>query len=98
MTRAPQEGDVQDFRLKAGPGPIAWRLSSKAARRKLARTSKLSFIEEGSGPAGQTGLMAIDLGRIDDVVLGRKDLGVSYYLAAVIDDAAQEVTHVIRGN
>ena len=32
-----------------------------------------------------------------DVVLGRKDIGVSYHVAVVIDDAAQGVTHVTRG-
>ena len=32
-----------------------------------------------------------------DVVLARKDLGVAYHLASVVDDAIQGVTHVIRG-
>jgi len=32
-----------------------------------------------------------------DVVIGRKDIGFSYHLAAVVDDALQSVTHVIRG-
>ena len=32
-----------------------------------------------------------------DVVLARKDVGVAYHLAAVVDDALQGVTHVIRG-
>ncbi|MDX8410731.1 MAG: tRNA glutamyl-Q(34) synthetase GluQRS [Mariprofundaceae bacterium] len=32
-----------------------------------------------------------------DVVLGRKDIGISYHLAVTIDDADQGVTHVIRG-
>ncbi|HEX8215860.1 MAG TPA: tRNA glutamyl-Q(34) synthetase GluQRS, partial [Allosphingosinicella sp.] len=32
-----------------------------------------------------------------DVVLARKDAPVSYHLAATVDDAAQGVTHVIRG-
>jgi glutamyl-Q tRNA(Asp) synthetase len=32
-----------------------------------------------------------------DVVLARKDLGVSYHLAVVVDDAWHGVTHVIRG-
>ncbi|HIA55324.1 MAG TPA: tRNA glutamyl-Q(34) synthetase GluQRS, partial [Candidatus Melainabacteria bacterium] len=31
------------------------------------------------------------------VVLGRKDLGVSYHLAVTVDDHVQEVTHVTRG-
>ena len=32
-----------------------------------------------------------------DVVLARKDVGVAYHLAVVVDDALQGVTHVIRG-
>ena len=32
-----------------------------------------------------------------DVVLARKDTGVAYHLAVVVDDALQGVTHVIRG-
>ncbi len=38
------------------------------------------------------------LADVGDVVLGRKEIEtVSYILAAVIDDAAQEISHVIRG-
>ena len=32
-----------------------------------------------------------------DVILGRKDVPTSYHLAVVVDDAAQGVTHVVRG-
>jgi len=32
-----------------------------------------------------------------DVVLARKDAPVSYHLAVTVDDAAQEVTDVVRG-
>jgi len=35
--------------------------------------------------------------RFGDTVIARKDIGVSYHLAVVVDDAAQGVTHVIRG-
>jgi glutamyl-Q tRNA(Asp) synthetase len=34
---------------------------------------------------------------LGDVVLGRKDLGVSYHLAVVVDDADQAVSLVTRG-
>ncbi len=34
---------------------------------------------------------------IGDVVLLRRDMAAAYHLAVVIDDAAQNVTHVIRG-
>jgi glutamyl-Q tRNA(Asp) synthetase len=32
-----------------------------------------------------------------DVVIARKDAPVSYHLAVTVDDAAQGITHVIRG-
>jgi glutamyl-Q tRNA(Asp) synthetase len=30
-------------------------------------------------------------------VLARRDIGTSYHLAVVVDDAAQGITHVVRG-
>lgn len=35
--------------------------------------------------------------RFGDTVIGRKDIGISYHLAVVVDDAEQGITHVIRG-
>ena len=32
-----------------------------------------------------------------DEVLARKDIGLSYHLCAVHDDALQEITHIVRG-
>ena len=32
-----------------------------------------------------------------DVIIARKDMPTSYHLAVVVDDAAQGVTHVVRG-
>jgi glutamyl-Q tRNA(Asp) synthetase len=32
-----------------------------------------------------------------DVVLARRGMGTSYHLSVVVDDAAQEITHVVRG-
>lgn len=34
---------------------------------------------------------------VGDVVLARRDMGASYHLAVVLDDADQQITHVIRG-
>ena len=77
--------------------PWAWRLSLDAARRAIGDFDALTFVEEGAGPDGQSGLIASRPETAGDVVLARKDLGVSYHLAAVVDDAHQGVTHVIRG-
>ena len=75
--------------------PFAWRLSLAAAEAELGTAfAVLSFAEEIDGR-----LVAVpaEPWRFGDVVLGRKDNGTSYHLASVLDDAAQGVTHVIRG-
>lgn len=62
------------------------------------RVSRLSYSETGSGRTVRVNLSAEAL--IDgcgDIVLARKDIGTSYHLAVVVDDAAQEITHVTRG-
>ncbi len=65
--------------------------------RALERIPSLWFEEEGSGPAGETGRLAVDPRPWGDVVLARKDIGTSYHMAVVTDDAIQGVTHVTRG-
>jgi len=37
------------------------------------------------------------LSNCGDIILARRDIGTSYHLAVVVDDAAQNVTHVTRG-
>lgn len=32
-----------------------------------------------------------------DIIIARKDIGISYHLAVTIDDATQGITHVVRG-
>lgn len=83
-------------RLAAGE-PYAWRLSLAAAERALGGFGALSFIERGEGPGGEHGLIAARPALGGDVVLARKDVGVAYHLAVVVDDALQGVTDVIRG-
>ena len=74
---------------------FAWRLSLAAAREVVG--GSLSFTEEGFGPAGETGLIVARPETVGDIVLARKDVGVAYHLAVVLDDALQGITHVIRG-
>lgn len=61
----------------------------------------VSFVEQGSGPKGETGSITFSLdralGEIGDVVLARRDMGTSYHLSVVVDDHAQGITHVTRG-
>jgi glutamyl-Q tRNA(Asp) synthetase len=84
-------------RVEAGE-PYAWRLSLDAAARTLGgRFDGLAFREEGEGPGGEHGLIPARPELGGDVVLARKDVGVAYHLAVVVDDALQAVSHVIRG-
>ena len=88
---------AEEAGLIAEGRPFAWRLSLNAARRELGDFSALAFLETGAGPNGETGRIAARPELAGDVVLARKDLGVAYHLAVVVDDALQGVTEVIRG-
>ncbi|MBN9889054.1 tRNA glutamyl-Q(34) synthetase GluQRS [Salipiger abyssi] len=85
----------------AGPRPkdVTLRLDMARACAKL--TAPLTFAETGAGPDGQSGTISASddemIRDIGDVVVARKDMGASYHLAVVVDDAAQAITHVIRG-
>jgi glutamyl-Q tRNA(Asp) synthetase len=57
----------------------------------------LTWTEAGSGPAGETGIVAADPAAWGDVIVARKETPTSYHLAVAIDDAAQGVSHVVRG-
>lgn len=66
-----------------------------------AATDGVSFRETGVGPDGLTGFIGYTsehlIQNIGDVVLSRREFGTSYHLSVVLDDAAQGVTHVVRG-
>jgi glutamyl-Q tRNA(Asp) synthetase len=96
FTGAPLSPDEEAARLDRGEA-FAWRLSLDAARRALGGFEGLTFVEEGAGLDGQTGLIQARPELAGDIVLARKDVGVAYHLAVVLDDALQEITHVIRG-
>jgi glutamyl-Q tRNA(Asp) synthetase len=70
----------------------AWRIDMTRAVAEL--QAPLTFSEESSGTAVNEIARPESWG---DVVLVRKDLGTSYHIAVVIDDARQGVTHVVRG-
>ena len=105
MTTAPQQGDDAEAALYPGicralcraereakmrerPG-FAWRLDAHKASSLLGDASFLDL---------RHGKIRIDAALLGDVVLARKDIGISYHLAVVIDDAAQNITHVTRGD
>lgn len=85
---------------------VAAPLPEAALRLNMARavamlSAPLCFTETGAASDGRSGLQAIDpddlFNSVGDVVLARRDMGCSYHLAVVVDDADQGVTHVTRG-
>ncbi len=68
--------------------PHCWRLDMGKA---IERAGPLDWIDEIAGT------VAADPAMHGDVVLARKDAPSSYHLAVTVDDAAQGVSHVIRG-
>lgn len=76
--------------------PHALRLH--ADRAIAAAGGGLTFQEHGAGLNGETGTITAMPDIFGDIVLARKDALASYHLAVVVDDAAQDVTLVTRGN
>ena len=89
-------------RDRGGPLPAGavLRLDMAAALAAIG-DAPLAFDETGSGPDGEHGRIAIDRDRlraeVGDVVLARREMGTSYHLSVVLDDAAQGITDVVRG-
>jgi glutamyl-Q tRNA(Asp) synthetase len=54
----------------------------------------LSYLEVSSGTPVDT---PVDARLYGDVIVARKDVPTSYHLAVTLDDAAQQVTQVTRG-
>ena len=89
--------DEEARRIAAGE-PYAWRLSLTAAEQALGGFAALTFVEEGEGSGGEHSLIQANPALGGDVLLTRKDVGVAYHLAVVVDDALQGVNHIIRGH
>ncbi len=86
----------EERRLLDQAAPFAWRLSQAAARAQLGAAWERLEVRE-TDAAGHSSTRPAQPQAFGDVVLGRKDSGASYHLAAVWDDALQNITHVIRG-
>lgn len=80
------------------PKDAAMRLNM---RRAVDGQDVFRFTETGHGPNGETGEITYTADEaiegIGDIVLARRDMGTSYHLSVVVDDAAQGITHVVRG-
>jgi glutamyl-Q tRNA(Asp) synthetase len=83
--------DERARRMQAGE-PYALRLDMAAA---LARAGRLTWREQN--PDGRIETVAADPAAWGDVVLARKETPTSYHVSVVVDDAAQEVSHIVRG-
>lgn len=86
--------------LPARPGQmVSWRLDMAAALRyaRAMQGQDFLFEEDDCGPEGERGVVPLAPALWGDVVLARKDIGTSYHLSVVVDDAAQGVSHVTRG-
>ena len=86
-----------DIRAAVAAPPLGPMPADNALRLDMARAIKrldspLAYLEKDQTVTPQD---MVDT--VGDVVLSRRDLGASYHLAVVLDDADQEITHVIRG-
>ncbi|MBQ1499937.1 MAG: tRNA glutamyl-Q(34) synthetase GluQRS [Sphingomonas sp.] len=71
--------------------PHCWRLDMARA---------IGILPDGEDPwwhDAHAGRVRADPAAAGDVVLARKDAPASYHLAVTVDDAAQGITHVVRG-
>lgn len=88
---APLGKDEEAERLDRGEA-FAWRLSLARSQEHLGETfGRMTFEDVDEG------VQVADPRPLGDVILARKDVGTSYHIAVVHDDALQNVTHVIRG-
>lgn len=72
--------------------PFSWRLSMQAAIQEVGPLTYFEEMDDGN-------LVECDsfAQRHGDVILGRKEIGTSYHLSCVMDDADQGVSLVYRG-
>ncbi len=70
--------------------PFSWRLDSREAIQILG--------EELYWTDGKGQQQPFRIENVGDVIIGRKDIHYSYHLAVVVDDASQDISHVIRGD
>ncbi|AWN55524.1 tRNA glutamyl-Q(34) synthetase GluQRS [Methylobacterium sp. 17Sr1-1] len=73
--------------------PHAWRLDMARALALCPGPFAYAAFTPGAPEAARNP----DPARWGDAVLARKDVPTSYHLAVVLDDAAQGITHVVRG-
>jgi glutamyl-Q tRNA(Asp) synthetase len=67
------------------------RPAATATRFRIDETQTVAFEDRFQGP------IVLAMGKLGDVIVRRRDGVFAYQLAVVVDDAAQEITDVVRG-
>lgn len=80
--------ELIEEKLAAGEIP-SWRLDASLAQQVCGSLEFTDLIH---------GRTQVQHGILGDLILARKDIGTSYHIAVVIDDAFQDVSHVTRGD
>ncbi|RWM02556.1 MAG: tRNA glutamyl-Q(34) synthetase GluQRS [Mesorhizobium sp.] len=75
--------------------PFAWRLDVEAAMARM--PGALSWIEFTDETMAATHTVEATPQAWGDAIVARRDIPTSYHLAVVVDDALQQVSHVVRG-
>ena len=73
----------------------AWRLNMREVGKRVGEP--LNWQETGKNGDGKPSPVRAHPELWGDVVLARSDTPTSYHLAVTLDDAEQEITHVVRG-
>ena len=85
-------GTCRPFKPPTGPLPDGTALRLDMSRALTMLSNPRKYREKGDVISPQN--LPETVG---DVVLARRDMGAAYHLAVVLDDADQQITHVIRG-
>ena len=86
-------GEAEAARRRTGDDPAAWRLDMTRAAAAAGAVTWTEVDIHGGDPVR----IAAEPALWGDVVLARKEVPTSYHLSVVVDDAAQGITHVVRG-
>lgn len=85
-----REGDV-NARLTT---PHSWRIDMEKALRFAGDQWRYPRFDPATGSTNEH---IAQPARWGDAILARKDIGTSYHIAVVTDDALQGITHIVRG-
>ncbi|MFS8037214.1 tRNA glutamyl-Q(34) synthetase GluQRS [Xanthobacter sp. AM11] len=94
---AMSEAERDARRAEGAPFVLRLDMAAALAAAEALPGGPLGWTEAQGVPEGPRAPVPADPTRWGDVVLARKDVPTSYHLSVVVDDAAQGITHVIRG-